>query len=618
MKVVGLTSQQEVTVGSRERNFRINEYLVVMDPAQGEILGEVVEAKTYNRFMPLDIGGDFVDSEVLSSLEALGYQIGEETIYLAKVRFFNEALYPVLTGSDLREPSFEEIRDLLLPGRVEDSLLLGLIRNTQALAREMDENLKDLCYTFEKGQFLPQEEVPYFMDIRGMHQYPHVGIFGGSGSGKSFGMRVLLEELMAHHLPGLVLDPHYEMDFSLPAGELGEDFSGHFVLAQIGQDIGVHFEDLRQRELIKLLSAISPLSESMEANVNILHKPKESYESFKNRLEFLQRGHEMGSREKIEQRLYEEAPGSAAYKELDLILSTYETYGNKTHPNSVNGIYWRLLSLGREGIFGKTIHPIEEGLQLGKLVIIQGSTRMIEVFASYILDKLYMKRRDYKDALYRKSPADYFPPFFVVTDEAHNFAPKGYDTPSRGILKEISQEGRKYGVFLVLATQRPTLLDDTITAQLNTKCIFRTVRASDIDTIREETDLTAEETRRLPYLRTGDVFISSSQMGRTAYVRIRAAKTESPHRENPFDELFAMRQKQSNLFYDSIEDLLPLDTSTGLIHAVEVLEKKEGLKYSLDQVKGQLAQLAQAGLLEEETSFLGTKRYKKKEGGPKK
>jgi len=39
----------------------------------------------------------------------------------------------------------------------------------------------------------------------------------------------------------------------------------------------------------------------------------------------------------------------------------------------------------------------------------------------------------------------------VVTDEAHNFAPKGYDCPSKAILKEISQEGRKYGVFLILA-----------------------------------------------------------------------------------------------------------------------------------------------------------------------
>lgn len=80
-----------------------------------------------------------------------------------------------------------------------------------------------------------------------------------------------------------------------------------------------------------------------------------------------------------------------------------------------------------------------------------------------------------------------------MTDEAHNFAPKGVDSPPKGVLKEIAQEGRKYGAFLILATQRPTLLDETITAQLNTKFVFRTVRGTDIATLREETDLTAEE-----------------------------------------------------------------------------------------------------------------------------
>ncbi|WDU82706.1 helicase HerA domain-containing protein [Caloramator sp. Dgby_cultured_2] len=50
-----------------------------------------------------------------------------------------------------------------------------------------------------------------------MNQYPHIGIFGGSGSGKSFGMRVILEEIMKLNIPTVVLDPHYEMDFSKKA-----------------------------------------------------------------------------------------------------------------------------------------------------------------------------------------------------------------------------------------------------------------------------------------------------------------------------------------------------------------------------------------------------------------
>lgn len=38
----------------------------------------------------MDVGGDFVDDGVLASLRQLGYDIHNETIYVAKVRFLHE------------------------------------------------------------------------------------------------------------------------------------------------------------------------------------------------------------------------------------------------------------------------------------------------------------------------------------------------------------------------------------------------------------------------------------------------------------------------------------------------------------------------------------------------
>ncbi len=46
LKVVGITTQHEVYVGSKDRNFRINEFLIITDPYQGDLMGEVIEAKT--------------------------------------------------------------------------------------------------------------------------------------------------------------------------------------------------------------------------------------------------------------------------------------------------------------------------------------------------------------------------------------------------------------------------------------------------------------------------------------------------------------------------------------------------------------------------------------------
>lgn len=577
MKVVGVTTQHEVFIGSKDRNFRINEFLIIED-VQGDLIGEVVEAKTYNRYIPLNLHTDFVDASVLDSLQALGYNIDEDTIYIAKIRFLNEALYPIESGSDVRLPEFMEVKDLMISCKKEDGLTLGVIRNTDDLEKGADEEFKNLLHTFEEGVFQPQRELPYIMDIKSMHQYPHIGVFGGSGSGKSFGLRVLLEELIIQNIPTIVLDPHYEMDFSEISEYIGgqvPNFNGKFKCLQVGTHVGVKFEDLNAQDLKNLLDASSPLTDAMNNVVDVLFKRGHSYTSFSNTLNMLAEAQEEGNPKFIERRIDdaksdEERKGWQRRKEL------YETYDKTCPYNSVKGILWRLRRLENEGVFSQDIREIEEGLQMGNLIVIQGNTRILQVFSTYLLNNLYHKRRDYKDALYKKIHKDYFPPFILVTDEAHNFAPKGYDSPAKSIIKEISQEGRKYGVFLILATQRPTILDETITAQLNTKFIFRTVRASDIQTIQEETDLTFVETKRLPYLRTGDVFISSATMGRTIYARIRAAYSSSPHTENPFDELKNRLKQREDDFANMIMDKLPINDTdiTGVIQEIEKEYKK--------------------------------------------
>ncbi|WP_352405092.1 ATP-binding protein [Sporanaerobacter acetigenes] len=607
MKVVGITTQQEVYVGSKDRNFRINEFLIIMDEVQGDLMGEVVEANTYNRYIPLNINGDLVDSSVLESLRAIGYNIDEDTIYIAKVRLINEAQYPVETGSDVRVPKFYEVKDFMVKANKEEGLVLGLIRNTDQMEEDMDEELKNILYTFEDDKLQPQKGIPYILDLKSMHQYPHIGVFGGSGSGKSFGLRVVLEELMKLNIPTIVLDPHFEMDFSemqeyLPDDEK-EDFSGKFKCLQVGYDVGVKFEDLSPQDLKNLLDASSTLTDAMNNVVDILYKRKDSYQSFHDRLKMLSEAQEEGSQEKIKRRI-EEATTTAETEAWKKRKELYDSYDKTCPYSSVKGIFWRLRKLYNEGIFSNDIHEIEEGLKLGKLIVVQGSTRMLQVFSTYLLNNLYHKRRDFKDALYKHTTSDYFPPFFIVTDESHNFAPKGYECPSKAVLKEISQEGRKYGVFLILATQRPTLLEETITAQLNTKFIFRTVRSSDIQTIREETDIKEEEARRLPYLKSGDVFISSATMGRTIYVRIRASKTRSPHTLNPFDELKKYSKEEEEKFYRIIKDKLPINESQFLSILGEV-EKEYGEAINMDQLKEKMEKLVESEKIEKVATPFG-------------
>lgn len=616
MKVVGLTTQQEVFIGSKEKPFRINEFLIIEDKSQGELMGEIVETSSYNRYIPLNINDGMVDSSVLESLNAIGYNIDDETIHIGKLRLLNEAQYPVETASDVRSPKFYEVKDIMVKQRPDEGLVMGIIKSTDEMIKDMDNELRDISPIFSDGTLISQKEIPFIFDIKSMHQYPHIGIFGGSGSGKSFGMRVLLEETMKLGIPAIVLDPHFEMDFSNSAPYLDKkdtvDFSERFQCLQIGHDIGVKFKDLNTSDLKNLLDASGKLSDAMSNAIDMLHKRKDTFQSFNDRLKNLSRGQDIGSTQKIDKLI----AGEQNYTEIERLKDIKELFDkyDKTCPaSSVKGIIWRLNRLYNDGVFSNDINAIYEGLNTGKLLVIQGNVRLLQVFSTYLLNNIYHKRRAYKDAQYKNTAGDYFPPFIIATDEAHNFAPKGYDSPSKSILKEISQEGRKYGVFLLLATQRPTLLDETITAQLNTKLVFRTVRSSDIQTIKEETDLTAEEAKRLPYLRSGDSFISSAIMGRTFSIRIRAALTTSPHTINPFDELKNMKNEKNDKLLELIKDKLPI-TDLNMSNVIAEIEEENNNEksFTLKDLQQALETLVKEGLIEKTKNAFATT-YKEKQ-----
>lgn len=601
MQVVGITTPREVFVYSQEKKFRKKELIRLED--QGGLLGEVVETQCYNRYLPLSLDHSFVDQSVLEGLKSVGYNIEEDEISIAKVCLLEEATYPVATGTLARTPLFNEVEHLLVQSAPNQGLVLGNIKGTEEVAASgIGWELENLAYLLEGGKIIPQTGVPFIFPLKSMQQYPHLGIFGGSGSGKSFGLRVILEEFLKLAIPTLVFDPHFEMDFSqdfpnLPIEFLG-DFRQSFVLYQVGRDVGVNFEDLSVRDLSNLLGSVGTLTEHMVNAVQSLHKKKDSYLSFKSRVEDLASALEKGAN-RIEKALDK---GELSANEVGLYrryLELLEDYKG-IQLATANALIMRLRTLYNSGLFNHSIKLIEEAIKNRKLVVIRGPLRILQVFSAYVLSHLYYQRRDYRDGLLRQEAKEPFPPFVVATDEAHNFAPRGYDSATKGIIKEIAQEGRKYGVFLVLATQRPALLDETTTAQLNTKLVFRTVRSTDIATIKEETDLSPEEARSLPYLRSGDAFISSAIWGRTVAVRIRVAKTTSLHTQNPFDELEEMSGQEEEEFFHLLQDKLPLDRQS-LFRILPELNKKLGPEKALEV----------AALQEKLEAFVGRGKLKK-------
>lgn len=68
-------------------------------------------------------------------------------------------------------------------------------------------------------------------------------------------------------------------------------------------------------------------------------------------------------------------------------------------------------------------------------------------------------------------------PLFIVVDEAHNLMPSGDCDGATAILREqfrtIAAEGRKYGLFLIIVSQRPDKLDSLVVSECENRIMMR-------------------------------------------------------------------------------------------------------------------------------------------------
>lgn len=100
-------------------------------------------------------------------------------------------------------------------------------------------------------------------------------------------------------------------------------------------------------------------------------------------------------------------------------------------------------------------------------------------------------------------------PLLVVLDEAHTYLKAGEESISSRTVQAIAKEGRKYGVGLLLVTQRPSELDETVLSQCGSIIALRMTNSRDKghvvsamqDELREMADV-------LSGLRTGEAIVS--------------------------------------------------------------------------------------------------------------
>ena len=103
--------------------------------------------------------------------------------------------------------------------------------------------------------------------------------------------------------------------------------------------------------------------------------------------------------------------------------------------------------------------------------------------------------------------------YHIIIEEAHRYVQRDKDVELLGynIFERIAKEGRKYGAFLALITQRPSELSDTCISQCSNFIVLRVLHPKDLGYIKEMVpNITDEIVMQLKNLKPGNAIAFGS------------------------------------------------------------------------------------------------------------
>jgi len=338
-----------------------------------------------------------------------------------------------------------------------------------------------------------REKLKVYLDLNRILT-KHVNVLAKSGSGKSYNVGVLLEELLERKVPIVILDPHGEYStlkypnpkdrermhlFGIePSGYLDqiEEFS---LDEKNAKPLRLNAKNLTSGELIKLLPA--KLSASQQGIL---------YSALKN----------LG--------------GKIDFNELILELEAAEDNSSK----------WTLINimeyLKKLKLFSDNPTLPGELVKPGKAVIIDlkgVAPEIQEIIAYKIVNDLFMERKK-----------NNIPPFFMIVEEAHNFVPERSfgEAKSSAILRQVAAEGRKFGLGLCIISQRPSRVDKSVLSQASTQIILKVTNPNDIKAISNSVEgITKESENEIQNLPIGTALITGV-VDNPIFVEIRPRKSK--------------------------------------------------------------------------------------------
>lgn len=213
---------------------------------------------------------------------------------------------------------------------------------------------------------------------------------------------------------------------------------------------------------------------------------------------------------------------SALGEALDLAILYEEAHGNRQIRDYCSQMITRFKSLEERAEYAFLRHELQGGgvdpsmgaflsqllglaqngpswLKQNQIIIIDMNAvedEVVELVASVLARMSFRLLR-------QADPRNRFP-VHLLLEEAHRYiasTPSRYAINASRIFERIAKEGRKYGLFLLVASQRPSELSKTVLSQCSNFVIHRIQNPDDLSHIRQMTPFISDAVlRRLPSL----------------------------------------------------------------------------------------------------------------------
>jgi len=359
--------------------------------------------------------------------------------------------------------------------------------------------------TLEVGRTVDGHKVT--LPVNGLIQR-HLSIIGMTGSGKSYLLGLLCEELALHKAAILIIDPHNE----------------YIPMAQT-----------LPREVDKMLYSIGS---AVGLNTYTLDVQKLSAYDFQH---FTGMG--MGSTAIVEDVIQNLREKKSQYTIQD-ILQHLDSRARMGLPSEKVAAIWArnyIQTLTNTGMLGTSEPPIREMVNANQTTVVAMSgvkERIQQFIVTSILQRVFDARR-----------RDEISPLVLVVEEAHRFAPSAEKVSSSVIMRTLAAEGRKFGICLVVVSQRPNRLDSTVLSQCVTNIVMKVKNPADLLSIKESAEnVTDDILKELPRFERGEALIMGEAFPISIRYKTRSdRKTKHGGKSVDFESAWQNRTRERNV-----------------------------------------------------------------------